>query len=55
MIYTFQKMKYFTFNFQNSIDNIIVFLDSTGYCTTTTNVIFMASAFTACEFQHLLF
>lgn len=55
MIYTFQKTKYFIFNFQDSIDSIIIFVDSAGYCITTPNIIFTASTFTACEFQHLLF
>ena len=32
MIYSVQKTKYFIFNFQDSIDSIIIFLDSTGYC-----------------------
>lgn len=53
-IYAFQKMKHFLFNFQYSIDSIIIFLDSTGYCITTPNIIFTASTFTACKFQHLL-
>jgi len=32
MIYSVKKTKYFIFNFQDSIDSIIIFLDSTGYC-----------------------
>lgn len=55
MIHTFQKTKYFIFNFQDSIDSIITFLDSRGYCITTPKIVFTASTFTACECQHLLF
>lgn len=48
MTHTFQKTKYFVFNFQDCIDSNIVFVDCTWYCITTPDIIFS-------EFQHLLF
>lgn len=50
MIYACQKIKYFIYSFQNSIDSTVALLDSTGYCITNTGVFFIASTFIVCKF-----